>query len=161
MAYLNKVLLIGNLGKDPEIRVTQNGQKQARFTFATSERFKDRTTGESRDRTEWHNIVAWRTAAEQIERLGIHKGTSLYIEGRIIYRSWDDPSGQKRYQTEIEVDRFQILTPRGAGDRPQGGYGAPAAAGAGAAGAAGGYSGGFDSAPDYDSSSGGGDDLPF
>jgi len=114
MAYLNKVLLIGNLGKDPEIRMMQNGQKQARFSFATSERFKDRTTGEYRDRTEWHNIVAWRTGADLIEQLGIHKGTTLYIEGRIIYRSWDDPSGQKRYQTEIELDRFQILTPRAA-----------------------------------------------
>jgi len=161
MAYLNKVLLIGNLGKDPEIRVTQNGQKQAKFTFATSERFKDRTTGESRDRTEWHNIVAWRTAAEQLERLAIHKGTSLYIEGRIIYRSWDDPSGQKKYMTEIEMDRFQILTPRGApGDRPAGAY---APAGAQAGGQGGGYNNnsGYDAgAPEYESSAGA-DDLPF
>lgn len=155
MAYLNKVLLIGNLGKDPEIRVTQNGQKQARFTFATSERFKDRTTGESRDRTEWHNIVAWRTGAEQIERLAIRKGTSLYIEGRIIYRSWDDPSGQKRYQTEIEMERFQILTPRSQGDRPQGAYGAPNGQQSGA------QSGGYESAPPDYGSSAEADDLPF
>jgi len=163
MAYLNKVLLIGNLGKDPEIRVTQNGQKQAKFTFATSEKFKDRTTGESRDRTEWHNIVAWRTSAEQIEKLGIHKGTSLYIEGRIIYRSWDDPSGQKKYMTEIEMDRFQILTSRAAGDRPQGAY-APQGQYApqpGNSNAAPQYSAPqYDApAPDYDSA--GADDLPF
>lgn len=132
MAYLNKAMLIGNVGKDPEIRVTQNGNKHARFTFATTERFKDKTTGETRDRTEWHTIVAWRSGAEQIERLGIRKGISLYIEGRIAYRSWDDPSGQKRYMTEIEMDRFQILTPRsaqGQGHATQGGYQEPDGAG--------------------------------
>lgn len=132
MAHLNKIMLIGNLGKDPEIRVTQNGNKNARFTLATTERFKDKTTGETRDRTEWHTIVAWRSAAEQIERLGIRKGISLFIEGRIAYRSWDDPSGQKKYMTEIEMDRFQILTPRSAqghGHATQGGYQEPDGAG--------------------------------
>lgn len=144
MAYLNKVFLIGNVGKDPEIRATQSGQKKASFTFATTERFKDRTTGENRDRTEWHNIVAWRSSAEQIERLGIRKGTALHIEGRITYRSWDDPSGQKKYMTEIEVDRFQILTPRSQGGSDARGQTGNAA-----------YA---DDAGGYDQA---GDDLPF
>ena len=112
MAYLNKTLLIGNLGKDPEIRVTQSGQKQAKFSLATTERYKDKNTGEVKDNTEWHNIVAWRTQADLIERLGVRKGISLFIEGHLTSRSWDDPSGQKKYITEVVVDRFQILTPR-------------------------------------------------
>lgn len=112
MAHLNKVLLIGNLGKDPEIRMTQNGQKQAKFTFATTERYRDRNSGEQRERTEWHNVVAWRTTADLIERMSIRKGTSLYIEGKLRYRSWDDPQGQRRYATDVELDQFQILSPR-------------------------------------------------
>lgn len=115
MAYLNKTLLIGNLGKDPEIRVTQSGQKQAKFSLATTERYKDKTTGEVKDNTEWHNVVAWRTQADLIERLAIRKGISLFIEGHLTSRSWDDPSGQKKYTTEVVVDRFQILTPRAQG----------------------------------------------
>jgi len=112
MAYLNRVQLIGNLGKDPEIRVTQNGQKQAKLTLATTEHYKDKVTGEARDKTQWHNLIAWRVMAEQIERLQIRKGTSIYIEGKLTYRSWDDDQGQKKYMTEIEVQSFQILTPR-------------------------------------------------
>jgi len=158
MAYLNKVMLIGNLGKDPEIRVTPNGAKKVSFSIATTESFKDKTTGEKKDKTEWHNIVAWRTTADLIERLGIKKGTSLFIEGKLTSRSWDDPSGQKKYITEIEMENFQILTPRSQGDRPAGGYGQ----------AQGGYSqnaGGYGqsnqaSAPSYESSAQA-DDLPF
>ncbi|NLB63546.1 MAG: single-stranded DNA-binding protein [Fibrobacter sp.] len=112
MAYLNKVHLIGNVGRDPEFRVTQNGQKYARFSLATTERFRDKNTGEYRDRTDWHNLVGWRIVAEQLERLQVRKGLLLYIEGRISQRSWDDPSGQRRYATDVEIERFQILTPR-------------------------------------------------
>lgn len=112
MAHLNKQLLIGNIGKDPEIKVTQSGNKKASFSLATTERFKDKTTGESKDKTEWHNVVAWGQKAEQIERLGLRKGVALYIEGKTTHRSWDDPSGQKKYMTEVELDSFQILTPK-------------------------------------------------
>jgi single-strand DNA-binding protein len=150
MASLNKVMLIGNLGKDPEIRTTPSGVKKVSFSIATTESFKDKTTGEKKDKTEWHNIVGWRITADLIERLGIKKGTSLYIEGKLTSRSWDDPSGQKKYITEVEMDNFQILTPRGQGDRPSGGYQQNSSAPS------------QQSAPSYESSdSAAGDDLPF
>jgi len=114
LAYLNKTMLIGNLGKDPEIRVTTGGTKKASFSIATTERYKDKASGETKDKTEWHNIVAWGNTADLIERLGIRKGISLYIEGKLTSRSWDDPSGQKKYITEIVMESFQILTPRSA-----------------------------------------------
>lgn len=128
MAYLNKSFLIGNLGKDPEIRVTQNGSKQAKFSVATTQVYKDKTTGENKQKTDWHNITAWGFPAEQIERLSLKKGASIFIEGRIAQRSWDDPSGQKRYATEIEVERFQLLgsKPQNAESGNNPGYSAPA-----------------------------------
>lgn len=113
MAYLNKVMLIGNLGKDPEIRVSQiGGRKSVSFSLATSRRYRD-NNGEQKEDTQWHNIVGWGKIAEVFEQLGIHKGTSLYVEGRLTNRSWtDQTSGQKRYVTEVALDTFQILTPR-------------------------------------------------
>lgn len=113
MAYLNKVQLIGNLGKDPEIRVsTQTGSKVVNFSIATSRRYRD-ANGEQKEDTQWHNIVGWGKIAETIEVLGIKKGTTLYVEGRLTNRSWtDQASGQKRYVTEVLLDSFQILTPR-------------------------------------------------
>lgn len=114
MPYLNKVQLIGNLGKDPEIRVNQQtGRKSVSFSLATSRRYRD-ANGEQKEDTQWHNIVGWGKIAEVFEQLGIHKGTSLYVEGRLTNRSWTDPaSGQKRYVTEVALDTFQVLTPRG------------------------------------------------
>ena len=114
MAYLNKVQLIGNLGKDPEIRVNQaSGKKVVSFSLATSRRYRD-NNGEQKEDTQWHNIVGWGKVAEVFEQLGIRKGTSLYVEGRLTNRSWtDQASGQKRYVTEVALDTFQILTPRG------------------------------------------------
>lgn len=112
MAYLNKVMLIGNLGKDPDIRLTTAGnRKRASFSLATSRRYRD-STGEMREQTEWHNIVAWGKQADIIEQLGVHKGSAMYVEGSITYRSWDDQNGQKRYMTEIVLDTFQLLSPR-------------------------------------------------
>lgn len=114
MAYLNKVLLIGNIGKDPEIRVNQaSGRKVVSFSLATSRRYRD-ANGEQKEDTQWHNIVGWGKVAEVFEQLGVRKGTSLYVEGRLTNRSWtDQASGQKRYTTEISLDTFQLLTPRG------------------------------------------------
>ena len=116
MAYLNKALLIGNIGKDPEIRVNQaSGKKVVSFSLATSRRYRD-ANGEQKEDTQWHNIVGWGKVAEVFEQLGIRKGTSLYVEGRLTNRSWtDQASGQKRYVTEVALDTFQLLTPRGNG----------------------------------------------
>ena len=121
MAYLNKVQLIGNLGKDPEIRVSpQTGKKSVSFSLATSRRYRD-NNGEQKEDTQWHNIVGWGKVAEVFEQLGIRKGTSLYVEGRLTNRSWtDQASGQKRYVTEVALDTFQILTPRNNGTQGNG-----------------------------------------
>ena len=125
---LNKVMLIGNVGRDPEVRYLDGNSgnaKVATFTLATTERYRDRN-GETRENTEWHNIVAWRGNADVAERF-IRKGTQLFIEGRIRTRSWDDQNGNKRYTTEIIVDNLQLLGKKS--DNPggqQGGYQAPA-----------------------------------
>ncbi len=104
---LNKVLLIGNVGKDPEIRHLQGGAAVATITLATSERYRDRN-GETREMTEWHTVIAWRQLAELAENY-IRKGSQIYVEGRIRSRSWDDQNGQKRYVTEIQADTIQLL----------------------------------------------------
>ena len=123
---LNKVMLIGNVGRDPEVRYLdgngQNGQgtKVATFTLATTERYRDRS-GEMRENTEWHNIVAWRQPADVAEKF-IRKGTQLYIEGKLRTRSYTDQSGNKKYTTEVVVDNLQLLSKR---EGDQGGY-APA-----------------------------------
>ena len=107
---LNKAMLIGNVGRDPEVRYLdgQSGNaKVATFTLATTERYRDRN-GETRENTEWHNIVAWRSTADVVERF-VKKGTQVYIEGRIRTRSWDDQNGNKRYTTEIIADNLQLL----------------------------------------------------
>ena len=121
MAFLNKVMLIGNLGKDPEIRVNQaSGKKVVSFSLATSRRYRD-NNGEQKEDTQWHIIVGWGKIAEIVEQLGIRKGMSLYVEGRLTNRSWTDQNGQKRYTTEVALDSFQVLTPRQA--QNGGGYG--------------------------------------
>lgn len=112
MAYLNRATLIGNIGKDPEIKTLQNGRKCVSFSLATSKRYRD-NNGEQKEETQWHNIVIWGKTAETFENIGIGKGTQLYIDGEITNRSWtDQTTGQKRYTTEINVSTFQILSPR-------------------------------------------------
>ena len=126
MPSLNKVMLIGNVGKDPEIRYlegnTPQAAKVAQFTLATTERYRDRN-GELRENTEWHNIVAWRGLADTVEKV-VRKGTQLYIEGKLRTRSWTDQSGVKKDRTEIIVDNFQLLGKRtdNPGYQAQGGY---------------------------------------
>lgn len=130
---LNKVMLIGNVGRDPEIRYldgNNGGTKVATFTLATSEKYRDRN-GELRENTEWHNIVAWRNSADIAEKY-VHKGTQLYIEGRLRTRSYTSQDGLKKYTTEITVDNLQLLSKReggyddgysqGGGYQRQGGY---------------------------------------
>jgi single-strand DNA-binding protein len=144
MASVNKVILIGNLGRDPELRYTQNGQAVANFTVATSERFANKS-GEQQERTEWHRIVAWGRTGELCAQY-LSKGRSVYIEGRLQTREWEDKDGQKRTTTEINAQRVQFLGgPRGAG------AGAGAGAPSGAAGAE----------PSFDTGPPGGDDVPF
>jgi single-strand DNA-binding protein len=104
---INKVILIGNLGKDPELRYTPGGQAVATFSLATTERWNDRN-GQRQDRTEWHNIVVWGKQAETVNQY-LKKGRSVFIEGRITNRSWDDKDGNKRYKTEIVATNFQFL----------------------------------------------------
>lgn len=118
---VNKVILLGNVGKDPEIRSTGGGAMVANFTLATSDRFQDQQ-GNWQDRTEWHNLVAFKRTAE-IVRDYVKKGSKLYIEGKIQTRSWDDKeSGQKKYRTEIIVNDLSLLSGREDGGASSGGY---------------------------------------
>lgn len=107
MAGLNKVTLIGNLGKDPEVKHLDSGAVVANFSMATTESYIDKS-GNKVDQTEWHNIVFWRKQAEIAEKY-LSKGKQVYVEGKIRTRSWDDKDGNKRYTTEILGDRFIIL----------------------------------------------------
>jgi single-strand DNA-binding protein len=112
---VNKVILIGNLGKDPEIKYTPSGTAVAKFTLATNERYKDKA-GEWQDRTEWHNIVAWQRLAEIVGEY-LKKGSKAYIEGRLQTSSWEDKqSGEKKYRTEIIAQDLVLLSGRGEGE---------------------------------------------
>ena len=105
---VNKVILIGNLGKDPDVRHLENGASVANFPIATSENYKDRKTGEKVSQTEWHNIVVWRGLADIAERF-LKKGDKIYIEGKLRTRSWQDQEGNNRYTTEVIADNLTML----------------------------------------------------
>lgn len=128
---VNKVILIGTLGKDPELKYTPQGTPVAKFSIATNEGYKDKQSGEWKERTEWHNIVAWQRTAEVAAEY-LKKGRQVYIEGRITTRSWDDKdSGQKRYMTEIVVNDLVLLGGKREGEESSGGGARRAAAGSG------------------------------
>jgi len=116
---VNKVILIGNLGRDPEIRSTQAGDKIANLSLATSERWKDRNTNEQRERTEWHRVVIFNENLGKIAEQYLRKGSSAYIEGQLQTRKWTDQSGNDRYSTEIVLTRYRgelvLLGSRGDG----------------------------------------------
>ena len=162
MSGINKVILIGNLGKDPETRYMPSGKAATNFSIATSERFKDRETGEPQERTEWHRISTFDRLAE-IAAEYLRKGSKVYIEGRLRTRKWQDKDGKDRYSTEIIADQMQMLDSRGstpgAGAGPDdgdfrssgAGRGRPARAAAPAATA----SAGGGNAAEFD------DDIPF
>lgn len=175
MASLNKVMLIGNLGKDPEVRAIPSGVKVANFPIATSESYTGKD-GNRVEKTEWHNIVMWRGLAEVAEKY-LKKGNQVFIEGKLQTRSWDDQNGQKRYMTEIIADNMTMLGGRrndgggfGGGDdeggsggsyggRSSGGYGGNSGGGFGGnsgGGSGGGYSKSGGSTPPPPE-----DDLPF
>ena len=145
MAGVNKVILVGNLGKDPEVRHLDNGRAVANFSIATSETYKNKA-GERVTNTEWHNVVLWTPLAEIAERF-LKKGNQVYIEGKLTTRSWDDQEGNKRYTTEVVGREMTLL-----GGRPEGQGGQPGAAPAAAAP----MESPVSSIPEDDS-----DDLPF
>ncbi len=131
---VNKVILIGNLGRDPEIRSTQDGTRVANLSVATSESWRDRNSGERRERTEWHRVVIFNERLVEVVEKYLRKGSKLYLEGQLQTRKWQDQSGQDRYTTEVVMNRFRgeltMLDSRrdaeGAGD-----YGGGASADAG------------------------------
>jgi single-strand DNA-binding protein len=141
---VNKVILIGNLGRDPELRYTQSGTAVATLNLATSRRYKDRD-GSWQEQTEWHRVVAWARTAEVVNEYA-SKGRQLYVEGRLQTRQWEDRDGNTKYTTEVIAENIQLLGPRGSGGGGGGydDYGDP------------GYSGGSDSG-----SGGGGNDGPI
>ncbi len=104
---VNKVILVGNLGKDPEMRFMPDGTKIASFSIATSESWKDKSTGERRDRTEWHRISVMNDKVADIVEKYVRKGSKIYVEGQLQTRKWTDQSGQERYTTEIVIGRFR------------------------------------------------------
>ncbi|MEO8018708.1 MAG: single-stranded DNA-binding protein [Pseudomonadota bacterium] len=170
---INKVILIGNLGADPETRAMPSGMTVANIRVATSESWKDKQSGESKERTEWHNVAMFGRLGE-IAGEYLKKGSKVYIEGSLRTRKWQDKSGNDRYTTEIIANEMQMLDSRGGGG--MGGGGADHGAGAGGGGGGGSRRGGGQSAPppdDFDqggppagggSDKGGGefdDDIPF
>jgi len=133
---INKVILVGNVGMDPEVRAIESGVKVARVRLATTERIFNRQTNESTERTEWHTVILWRGLADVVDRF-VRKGSQLYIEGSLRTREWTDRENQKRYTTEIIASDMKLLGKRSdnpaagqpaaqGGYQPQGGYAAPA-----------------------------------
>ena len=122
---INKVILVGNVGMDPEVRTLETGVKTARIRLATTEKMYNRESRESTDHTEWHTITLWRNLADVVDRF-VRKGSQLYIEGRLRTREWTDQSGNKRYSTEILADEMKLLgrRPEGGEQQSAGGYGA-------------------------------------
>ena len=149
MASLNKVMLIGNLGKDPEVRYTTSGQAVASFNLATSEKFKNKS-GEQEERTEWHRVTLWGKLAE-IAGEYLAKGRTVFIEGRLQTREWTDRDGNKRYTTEIVGDRMQMLGGKGEGGSSSGGGGTRRPTAGAVA----------DTAPSYEEPTYQDDDIPF
>ena len=104
---VNKVILVGNLGRDPEVRHTQDGSKIVHLSVATSERWRDRSSGENRERTEWHRVVIFNERLGEIAEKYLAKGRTVYLEGQLQTRKWTDQSGQERYTTEVVLQRFR------------------------------------------------------
>ncbi|MCU0398152.1 MAG: single-stranded DNA-binding protein [Cyclobacteriaceae bacterium] len=120
MSGVNKVILVGRLGKDPEIRNLDSGVSVANFTLATSETYRDKTSGDKKEITEWHNVVLWRGLAEVAQKY-LHKGDMVYIEGKLRTRSWEK-EGVTRYTTEIIADTMTMLSTKGSGSSGDSGY---------------------------------------
>ncbi len=169
---VNKVILVGNLGKDPEVRTTQDGSKIVNLTLATSETWNDRASGERKERTEWHRVVIFNDKIGEVAEKYLRKGRKVYVEGALQTRKWTDQGGQERYTTEVVIGRFRgelVLIDSGRGEEGAGmGSGmsegpprerSPAARPAGGARSGGGGGGG----PSWDAPKGGDldDEIPF
>lgn len=163
---VNKVILVGNLGQDPEVRSFQNGGKVANLRIATSETWKDRNSGERRERTEWHTVAIYSEPLVRVAEQFLKKGSKVYVEGQLETRKWQDQQGNDRYSTEVALRPFRselhMLDGRGSGggSRDEGGYGGGGYSGSSGGGgySQGGSSGGSQSSggrPDFD------DDIPF
>jgi single-strand DNA-binding protein len=150
---LNKAILVGNLGMDPELKFTQGGQAVLRIRLATTESFVNKG-GERQERTDWHTVVVWGKRAEALNKI-LSKGRSIWVEGRIQTRSWEDKDGGKRYATEINANNIGLVG-GGGGRAGGGGY----EGGGGGGGGSGGGGGGFEGPPDQ-FEGGGDDDIPF
>jgi single-strand DNA-binding protein len=160
---VNKVILVGNLGKDPEVRNMQSGSKVVSFTLATSETWNDRQSGERRERTEWHRVVIFNERAGDVAERFLRKGRKVYIEGELRTRKWTDQGGQEHYTTEVVIDRFRgelvlIDSNRGNGDEGEGGF-----AGGSSGGRSGGSSGNGNRNAGWDAPNGNDldDEVPF
>jgi len=138
---VNKVILVGNLGKDPEVRTTQDGSKIVNLTLATSETWNDRASGERKERTEWHRVVIFNDRIGEVAEKYLRKGAKVYVEGALQTRKWTDQSGQEKYTTEVVIGRFkgELTMLSGRGEESGGGGGA---SGGGWSGGGGGSSGG-------------------
>ncbi|MFT3926288.1 MAG: single-stranded DNA-binding protein [Myxococcales bacterium] len=167
---LNRAILVGNLGMDPELKFTQGGQAVLRIRLATTETYPGKT-GERQERTEWHTVTVWGKRAEALNKI-LSKGRTIWVEGRIQTRSWEDKDGNKRYATEINAQNIGLVGGGGGGGARSGGGGSYGGGGGGGGGygggggGGGGYEGGggFDQGPDFDGGggpSGGDDDIPF
>ena len=123
---VNKVILVGNLGRDPEVRHTNDGMPIVQLSVATSEQWRDKTTGDRRERTEWHRVVIFNERLGEIAQKFLHKGSKVYLEGQLQTRKWTDQQGQERYTTEVVLQRYRgeltMLDSRGGGDGGGGAY---------------------------------------
>ncbi|HBZ44362.1 MAG TPA: single-stranded DNA-binding protein [Maritimibacter sp.] len=168
---VNKVILVGNLGRDPEVRTFQNGGKVVNLRVATSENWKDRNTGERREKTEWHSVAIFSEPLGRIAEQYLRKGSKVYLEGQLETRKWQDQSGNDRYSTEVVLRPYKgeltLLDSRGGGGEG-GGYGGGSGGGYGGGddyGSQGGYGGGGDDRGGSTPAGGGGggfdDEIPF
>ena len=171
---VNKVILIGNLGRDPEVRSFQNGGKVCNLRIATSENWKDKNTGERKERTEWHTVAIFNEGLVRIAEQYLRKGSKVYIEGQLQTRKWQDQSGQDRYSTEVVLQGYggtlTMLDGRSEGGGGGGGYPGDGGQGGGYGGGGGDYGGGMDQGGGGGAPSGGGgggpsrdfdDEIPF
>jgi single-strand DNA-binding protein len=170
---VNKVILIGNLGRDPEIRSTNDGTRIANFTLATSENWRDKSSGERRERTEWHRIAVFNERLVEVIEKYVKKGAKVYIEGALQTRKWTDKDGQERYTTEVVLQRFRgeltMLDSRGGGGGGGGDYAEEEAGGGFGGGGGGGSTGGGNRSGGGGARGGGGgggasdldDEIPF